>query len=324
MKSALVLGANGQDGSFLVERLLLRGYKVVGIGRQKVSQCMRSESSYTYKRLDLRDAGSLRLLLDKKNFDVIFHVAAVHGSAGTPYEEVWQDMLAVNEGSVQVVLEYLRTRNPSGILIYASSGKVFGPIYPEIISELSPAKSTCLYTITKMGAKELIDYYRSQHKIRVSSLFLFNHESYRRPQSFFVQKVVSILAESIQNSTYHGTVHTLEFACDWGCAEEYMDIAIDISEKAAGEDFVIGSGKTWSARLFVKSLFDSFSLDYRQHIIEQKNIDSPVLATAPYHVDTVKLQALVGRTPEKSILQVCDDILKNVHGLNPEQYKVNQ
>jgi len=324
MKSVLVLGANGQDGNFLVERSLRRGYKVVGVGCQEVSVCAPPDSDYIYECLDLRDAGALRSLLRRQHPDVIFHVAAVHGSAGTPYEEVWQDMLAVNEGSVQVVLEYLRTKKPEGILVYASSGKIFGPIYPATTSELSPAKSTCLYTITKMGAQALIDYYRSQHRIRASSLFLFNHESYHRSKSFFIPMVTDILANTLRDPSYQGVINTLQFDCDWGSADEYMDIAIDISEKAAGEDFVVATGKLWSARLFVKSLFDLFGLDYRQHIIEQKNIASPISTTASYHVDTAKLHALVGRTPQTSILQVCDEILKNIHGLDPEKYKVQQ
>lgn len=308
---ALVLGVNGQDGGFLAEHLIRRGFYILGVGQQADSSYVEPCEQFEYKSLDLRNSGALLLLLRESSPDVVFHVAAVHGSAGTPYEMLWQDMMAVNMGSVQVVLEYLRTEAPGSSLVYASSGKVFGPEYPREIVESSAKRGTCLYTISKMGAQSLIDYYRNRHKVRVSSLFLFNHESYRRPKGFFIPTVVEILKNALSDSSYQASVNTLQFYCDWGSAEEYMDIAIDISERAVGEDFVLGSGVARWAESFVEDLFLSHGLDYRKHVVERQVSTAIQQPPSSYRVETGKLAALLGRAPEEDILHVCEQILEH-------------
>jgi len=309
---ALVLGINGQDGSFLAEHLIRRGYQVTGIGRQEYSLSVKSSEFFDYRCLDLRDTSALELLLSECTPDVIFHMAAVHGSDGTSYEKMWPDMLAVNMGSVQVVLEYLRTEAKDSIFVYASSGKVFGPEYPQSITETSSKSSSCLYTITKMGAQGLIDYYRDRYKVRASTLFLFNHESYRRSKEYFIPIVVELLRKSLSDAAFQGEVKTLKFCCDWGSAEEYMDIAVDVAEKAAGEDFILGTGTTWWAESFVETLFLQHGLDYRKHIIERQNGDAALShSSLSFHVDIAKLRALVGRIPEIDLVQVCERILEH-------------
>ena len=309
---ALVLGVNGQDGSFLAENLIRRGYQVIGIGRQNSSLYVRPENSFRYICADLCDTYALESVLKESAPDVIFHVAAVHGSAGTPYEEVFQQMLAVNMGSVQIILEYQRTNAPNSIFLYASSGKVFGPVYPQYITESSPRRTSCLYTITKMGAQGVIDCYRERYGVQASSLFLFNHESDRRPREYFIPIVLEILRKSMVDPTFQNGVNTLQFYCDWGSAEEYMDIAIDIAEKSPGEDFVFGSGNTWWAEKFVEALFYRHGLDYRNHIIEKNKSSAASRDSSPtYHVDTMKLRTLLGRAPHIDIMGVCERILEN-------------
>lgn len=315
MSSVLVLGMNGQDGSFLAEGLLSRGYNVVGVDRQKSSKYHIENSNFCYKELDLRNAEALYTLLFHTRPDVIFHFAGVHGSAGTGYEPVWQDMLAVNTGSVQVLLEYLRIEAPKAKLIYAGSGKVFGPMYPGFITERSKMRASCLYTITKMAAKDLILYYRVCHGINGSTLYLFNHESERRPKDFFIPKIIEILVHAIHDQDYKGSVATLDFDCDWGSAEEYMDIVVDISEQVVGDDFILGTGKTWNARCFVDTLFQSYGLNYQQHVSSAKREIGLNPSDAPYHVVIEKLKSVIHRTPQRTIIDVCNTILQKNHGI---------
>lgn len=309
MKKALVLGVNGQDGSFLAELLASRGYFVIGADIQNSSALLPGNSKYTYEKLDLCNTAAFDKYLKHYRPDVIFHFAAVHGSAGTIYETIWQDMLLVNMGSVQVILEYLRLIAPQSVFIYANSAKVFGPVYPQKITENSPKQSSCLYTVTKMGASDLIAYYRKKYGSRSSNIYLFNHESQRRAEGFFISKITNILVKSLKNPDYQESVFTLDFECDWGSAKEYMDIAIDISEKAAGEDFVLGTGITWNAHEFVKILFSKRGLDYRNHVLEEKQKPSSDIQTSSYNVILEKLENAVFRRPKLSIIDVCDDIL---------------
>jgi len=228
-RCALVLGCNGQDGSYLVELLLRRGYKVAGVSRQENPRYDVGAEKFCYRALDLRRASQLGTLLDALRPHLIFHVAAVHGEAGTRYETIWQDMLAVNVGATHVCLEYLRTRCPQGGLVYAGSGKIFGPVYPPLVSESSRSHSSCLYTVAKNASHDLIDCYRRDHGIRASVLHLFNHESERRPRNFFMPTLACALHRALSHGDARVEIETLQFYCACGSAEEYMDIAADIA-----------------------------------------------------------------------------------------------
>ncbi len=313
MNQVLVLGANGQDGSFLTERLLERGYNVIGADRHGSSRYKIENTNFSYKQLDLRNSEEVHTLLLNIRPDVIFHFAGVHGSAGTGYESVWQDMLLVNTGSVHVILEYLRLEAPKAKLIYAGSGKVFGPVYPEFITEQSEMRASCLYTITKMAAKDMIIYYRTHHGVNGITLYLFNHESERRPKDFFIPKVVEILANAIHDQDSKGSVVTLDFDCDWGSAEEFMDIVVDISENVMADDFVLGTGKTWNARVFVDTLFKSYGMNYQRHVFTENQKPELNFRDDSYHVVIKKLESAIQRTPQRTIIDVCNTILQKNH-----------
>jgi GDPmannose 4,6-dehydratase len=323
MSQVVVLGVNGQDGSFLAEKLVSRGYNVIGADRHEHQARHIQNPDFCYRQLDLRNAKMLYGLLLDTRPAAIFHFAGVHGSAGTCYESIWQDMLAVNTGSVQVILEYMRIESPSTKFIYAGSGKVFGPVYPKRISERSKMRASCLYTITKMGAHDLIAYYRACHGIKGSTIFFFNHESERRPKSFFIPTIVDILEHSLHDPAYKGSVATLDFDCDWGSAEEYMDIVVDISEKVTGEDLIVGTGKTWNARDFVDTLFRSYGLTYGNHILPERKRLEPSPSKASFRVIIEKLENAICRVPRCNILEVCDTILKRNYAVTSNPKKGN-
>ena len=307
MTTALVLGVNGQDGTFLSRHLLARGCRVVGVGRQTAARFDVSSRALAYHQIDLRDLDRLRELLETTRPDRIFHVAAVHMSAGTSYEPVFGEMLQVNVSSVHAVLEHLRASGRNARFIYASSAKVFGEPYPARIDEGTPMKSTCLYSITKNAASSLIDQYRHDHGIQGSVVYLFNHESELRPAHYFFPKLLSCLVSAKRGSTAKTSLTTLEFHCDWGSAEEYMDLVIDMLEKAPGEDFVLATGTCTYARDFVEALFAKHGVDYRR-FVEEKN-DAAGDGGRSYTVDLTKLRSLLGRVPEVPIGAVVDRTL---------------
>jgi len=300
---ALVLGCNGQDGSYLVEHLLCRGYEVAGVSRQEKPRYRLGGESFRYHALDLRRAGELGALLDALRPHLIFHVAAVHGEAGTRYETIWQDMLAVNVGATHVCLEYLRTRCPQGGLVYAGSGKIFGPVYPPLVSESSRSHSSCLYTVAKNASHDLIDCYRRDHGIRASVLHLFNHESERRPRNFFMPTLACALHRALSHGDARVEIETLQFYCDWGSAEEYMDIAADIAERALGNDVILATGRTWSAAELAQAVFSRHGLDYRKHLVERAAAQLPAQR---FKVSVDRLSGLLGRIPAVGAVEVCE------------------
>jgi GDPmannose 4,6-dehydratase len=307
LTKALILGVNGQDGIFLAKNLLDRKYEVVGVGRQNYARIDFLAPNFIYKQLDLRHANLLFDLLDVVNPDFIFHVAAVHTSAGGSYEGIWNDALQVNIASVHSILEYIRLKNPNGRMIYASSGKVFGEPYPLQVDEFTAIKNNCLYSITKNTAFQLIKYYRDQFFIKASVVYLFNHESEFRSLDYFIPKVLNCLVSARRDPNHVANLNTLDFYCDWGSAEEYMQLMIKIAEVAPNEDFVLATGTATYARELVDIIFHLNGINYKNHIIEKRTKGSSI--NKPYYVDTNKLKINIGSIPHKSIIDVCEKIL---------------
>jgi GDPmannose 4,6-dehydratase len=307
MATALVVGANGQDGTFLVRHLLAKQYRVAGLGRQERSRWEIPSPLFTYHRVDLNEAGALPKLLERIEPDLIFHVAAVHTSAGGGYEAIFDSVLRVNVASLHAILEHMR-KTGRGRLCYASSAKVFGSPLPERIDENTALRSQCLYSISKNAAFHLIDFYRKTHAVNASVVHLFNHESELRPQEFFIPKLVRALALALSDEKSISEVNTLEFHCDWGSADEYMEILIAILEAGGSDDFVLATGESTYARELARRLFARFGLDYERHIKER---DANVgVGQPPYRVDLGRLERRIHRAPQVGIESVCNDILR--------------
>lgn len=307
--TAAVLGANGQDGTFLVRHLLKQGFAVRGVGAQERSRHEIPSPRYTYQSLDLRKTEDLTAWLKAVKPDRVFHVAAVHLSAGGRYESLWPEALQVNVASVQAVLEYLRLEHPESRLVYASSGKVFGEPYPAVVHEEIPHRGNGLYEMTKKVAGEAIEYYRRRHGVKALAVYLFNHESLWRPAHFFIPKVVRCLAEALKNPRHTSSVQTLDFYCDWGSAEEYTDLMVEVAEASPWEDVVMATGTATQAEELVATLFARHGLEYRNHL--QAEGGKGVLTQPPYRVQLDRLKDRVGRVPTNTILEVCERMLES-------------
>mgnify|MGYP002004465478 FL=1 len=303
---SLVLGVNGQDGSYLAESLLERGRRVVGVGRQEASRYVPNSENFSYRQLDIANIKGLVLLLNELLPNKIFHVAAIHGSHGFNYEEKWLEAHSVNTLTVHAILEYLRCADDDGSLIYLSSSKAFSLPLPALVSETSERKSSCIYSITKNTATDLVHYYRSAHGISASVLWTFNHESERRGQEYFIPRIVNCLASAIENPEHSEEIFTLNFYADWSDASELMDIVIIAGDICPHEDFIFASGEVTFARDLVKSLFAKFGLDYRNHVMEKTSDEVTVVG---WQADISKMGVLLGVEPRLSIYDTCLNLL---------------
>ena len=308
-KTALILGVNGPDGSYLVELLQRRGYKVIGIGRQDSYKYSNSLPYFSYVQMDL--SGPPQVLIDflsSNTVDVVFHMAAINGASDFQFETVWADMVAVNITSLHTILEYSRIHQPGLRLLYAGSAKIYAPRPVGVVDENGPFSPACLYGIGKFTSFKLINYYRSVHNILAGNLILFHHESRRRPAHYFIPTIANCIASAIGNPEAKVTVRTLDFYADWGGAEEFMDISIDISERAPGMDFAMASGVTWLARSLVDAAFKRHNLDYRNHVIELQ----PQQDAGPsFQVVISRMEEQIGRRPETNILDIIDSIISD-------------
>ena len=319
MKSAnelsLVLGVNGQDGSYLAESLLARGRRVVGVGRQEASRYVPNSENFSYRQLDIANIKELVLLLNELSPKKIFHVAAIHGSHGFNYEEKWLEAHSVNTLTVHAILEYLRCADGDGSLTYLSSSKAFSLPLPALVSETAERKSSCIYSITKNTATDLVHYYRATHGVSANVLWTFNHESIRRGEEYFIPKIVNCLASAIENPGHNEEIFTLNFHTDWSDAAELMDIAIIASDIYSREDFILASGETTFARDLVKLIFAKFGLDYRNHVTEKNQGE---FAVAGWRADINKMNSMLKRKPTISIYDTCLKMLESKYGYDCE------
>lgn len=306
----VILGVNGQDGSFATEFFLSKGYFVVGFGRQLSSRWIDKSEGFQYIKADLADFSSLQVDLKEIKPSIIFNAAAIHGAANFKYEDVWSDAQAVNTYLTHGVLEYIRNNSPDCYYLFLSSSKVFTLNENVVVTENSARMGKCIYSITKNAATDLIRYYREMHQIKASVVWTFNHESSRRGEKYFISRIIDVLEKSLLDSNYKSEIYTLDFWCDWGDAEEYMYICGDIAIRGISADFILATGKTLWARDFVDELFSNYSLNYIDHFHEIKENS---LKTDPWHADITLLKNMTGAVPSRSILDVCDSILKENH-----------
>lgn len=311
IQRCLVLGVNGQDGSYIANHLLVRKCLVWGVGRQPTSKWVSPNKRFTYNSLDLTNIADLTALLRTICPHQIFHFAAIHGAAGYQYEEHWYEAHLVNTLATHAILEYMRRSNKEAVLVYASSSKAFGRTPPTHTSELSVRKSPCIYSITKNAATDLIQYYRSRHGVLGSVVWPFNHESPRRASTYFVPHLVSILANSMLDSSHQGGIDSLSFWGDWGDANEYMRLVVDIADRAPGNDFVLATGVTLWARQFVEHLFLRYGLNAVNHVFPRSS--TPTTKPRRWRADVSRLNQILGCTPRITIQDVCDEILRQNH-----------
>src|SRR5258708_1211850 len=293
MPHSMVLGANGQDGSYLVDCLLNRWHHVVGIGRRPRPFYKVDDVRFQYVSIDGGVPNALGELLPSFPLDYVFHAAAVHGPSGFQYEPVWQSVMAVNVGSVHTILEHARTTTRDLRVVFAGSSKIFPSPLCGTINEDTVARGTCLYSISKIASPELLAYYRRCFGIPTTNLILFNHESPRRALDYVFPKLVDAVASALGGSLQRSVVRTLGFRIDWSAADELMDIVVDIAQNSEVPELVLASGHTWDGRDAVNQLFAPYGLDWTR----RTNQPLPGLDAGPdFCVDLVRLSKAIGRT----------------------------
>jgi GDPmannose 4,6-dehydratase len=308
---AAILGGNGQDGHYLTAHLRRRGVIVHSYGRQPDSRWERfkQDPGFFYTCLNLAEVDAVSAELVSQKPDQIYYLAAVHGPSGFSYEDHWRIAHQVNTVTPHGVLETMRQSLPHSRFVYASSSKVFTAPYPIWINEESPRVGRCIYSITKNATTDLIDYYRSKHGLAATAVHLFNHESPLRKSGFFIPKLIAGLVNALENPAQKNTVGSLCFWCDWGSADEFMDILSEIGgQNTDNRDLCLGSGRTVWAEDLAEALFSAHGLDWHDHL--QETLPRREKQAMPFQVSLDRLKQVVHRVPETSIEHLCNIILQ--------------
>jgi len=279
VKVALITGITGQDGSYLAELLLEKGYKVVGIKRRtSIISTSRIDHLFENPNFVLEygnmiDSGNLHRLLMTHRPDEIYNLAAqshVRVSFDTPQETA--DFVGM--GTLRL-LEAMRNVCPQTKFYQASSSEMFGdnPENPQReTTRLMPASP---YACAKVFAHNICRNYRESYGMHISSGILFNHESPRRGETFVTRKITRAAARiklGLQDKLYLGN---LEAKRDWGYAGDYVKAMWLMLQQEVPDDYVIATGETYSVQQFLETTFKIAGLKIEDHVEIDKRLFRP-------------------------------------------------
>jgi len=266
MRRALITGAGGQDGSYLAELLLEKGYEVHGIELPDVAlpNLALIEDRIVLHRGSLLNVEWLQSLVNRTAPDECYHLAA---SSFVSYRfEDEAKILQNNIGGTHNLLVALKEHAPRCRFLFAGTSEMFGEVEHFPQDESTPFRPRSVYGISKVAGHHLVEYYRQQHGMFACTGIFFNHESPRRGPAFVTRKITSTVARislGLENKLVLGN---LEAERDWGYAPDYVQAVWQMLQAAEPRDYVISSGALHTVRDFVAAAFAAVGLDYRAHV----------------------------------------------------------
>jgi GDPmannose 4,6-dehydratase len=282
MKKALITGITGQDGSYLTELLLGKGYEVHGIMRrsstvntERIDHLIHPDDDNTLHLHygDLSDGGSLSRLIEKIQPDEVYNLAAqsdVKVSFDVP--EYTSDVDAL--GALRL-LESIKEVNPKIKYYQASSSELYGKVKEIPQNENTPFYPRSPYAAAKLYAYWITVNYREAYHLFACNGILFNHESPRRGENFVTRKITKGIAKILKGEQDHLVLGNLDAKRDWGFAGDYVEAIWLILQQKAPDDYVISTGETHTVREFCELAFHEAGLDLQWvgKGLDEKGID---------------------------------------------------
>jgi GDPmannose 4,6-dehydratase len=277
MPTALITGITGQDGSYLAEHLLAKGYKVYGV--------VRRSSTTPYERIahlvdqvellsaDLLDQHSLVDAMAACRPDEVYNLAAQ-----SFVQTSWTQPVLTGEFTglgVTRMLEALRKAAPTARFYQASSSEMFGKVQASPQTETTPFYPRSPYGVAKVYGHWITVNYRESYGLYAVSGILFNHESPRRGLEFVTRKVTDAAARIKLGLAKEVRLGNLDARRDWGFAGDYVDAMWRMLQPDTPEDYVIGTGHTYSVRQLCEAAFGAIGLDYREFVKQDERFFRP-------------------------------------------------
>jgi GDPmannose 4,6-dehydratase len=265
---ALITGVTGQDGSYLAELLLSKGYEVVGV--------VRRTSHHSYERIehlleriqvvaaDLLDQHSLTVVLQETRPDEVYNLAA---QSYVPTS--WTQPVLTGEFTalgVTRILEAIRLAHPQAKFYQASSSEMFGRVTETPQRETTPFYPRSPYGVAKVYGHWITVNYRESYNLYAVSGILFNHESPRRGIEFVTRKVTDGVARIKLGLAKEIPLGNLDARRDWGYAGDYVEAMWRMLQQPTPQDYVVGTGQTHSVRDLVEAAFGHVGLDWRKYV----------------------------------------------------------
>lgn len=281
-KKAFITGISGQDGSYLAEFLLTKGYEVHGIVRRS-SSIAREHLEYLYPRYkdktlflyygDMADGAGLARLLYKLQPDEVYNLAAQsHVKISFDVPEYTADVVAL--GTLRI-LEGLREAGLKTKFYQASSSEMFGKVLETPQKETTPFYPRSPYACAKAFAHYLTVNYRESYGLFACNGILFNHESPRRGENFVTRKISKGVADILSKKVDKIRLGNLDANRDWGYAPDYVEAMWLMLQNDKPDDYVVATGETHSVREFAEEAFKLAGLDWKKYVETDKKYFRP-------------------------------------------------
>ena len=267
-KRALITGITGQDGSYLAELLLAKGYEVIGMVRRSSTvnfgRIEKIQEQITLVQGDLLDQTSLIDIMRECQPDEIYNLAA---QSFVPIS--WKQPVLTGEFTalgVTRMLEAMRATVPGARFYQASSSEMFGKVHEVPQNERTPFYPRSPYGVAKVYGHWITVNYRESYALFTCSGILFNHESPRRGLEFVTRKVCYGAAQIKLGQAHELQLGNLDARRDWGFAGDYVEAMWRMLQQESPDDYVVGTGETHSVREWCQAAFDYLGLDWEQYV----------------------------------------------------------
>ena len=277
--NSLICGISGQDGTYLAQLLLNKGYTVYGTSRDAQVSSFRNleklgiKSKVYLESMAINDFRSVIQVIDKVQPDEIYNLAG-QTSVGLSFEQPVETLESIAFGTLNI-LEAIRFIGKPIKFYNAASSEIFGDTKGDAADESTPFSPQSPYAVAKATAFWEVANYREAYGLFACSGILFNHESPLRPERFVTQKIVSAacrIAEGKQDKLYLGNI---DIQRDWGWAPEYVEAMYLMLQEEHPDDYVIATGKSHRLEDFISITFDLLGLNWKNFVISEPGLHRP-------------------------------------------------
>lgn len=304
-KKALITGITGQDGSYLAELLLEKGYQVYGLVQRHATDPYENMNHLldrvTILTGDLGDSGSLVRAVQASSPDEVYNLAAQSFvKASWDLAELTGDVTAVG---VTRLLEAIRIAKPDTKFYQASSSEMFGKVRETPQKETAPFHPRSPYGVAKVYGHFITINYRESYGMFACSGILFNHESPRRGREFVTRKIAETAAKIKLGQAQELRLGNLEAKRDWGFAGDYVEAMWLMLQQDTPDDFVVGTGENHSVREFCELAFSHVGLNWEDYVKQDEAFLRPAEVDALI-ADSSKARKVLGWQPKVSFKEL--------------------
>lgn len=317
MKKALITGISGQDGSYLTELLLAKGYEVHGLLRRTASEDIEARCSRIAHLLhhehviihsgDLADYPTVWRLIAKVQPDEVYHLAA-QSQVHVSFEDDF-GTFRTNTTGTHYLLSALKELKPDAKFYFAATSEMFGRVLASPQNENTPFNPVSPYAISKVGGFQLTKMYREAYGMFACSGILFNHESPRRGYEFVTRKITLAAARIKHGLEKELRLGNLDAKRDWGFAGDYVDAMWRMLQQEKAQDFVVGTGENHTIREFLDAAFGTLDLDWQKHVVVDEKFMRP-LDVHTLLADPSKVKSVLGWEPTTKFRELAEMMAK--------------